>query len=91
LHLASQNGHVEVAQFLVEHGADPSVQDKDGCPPLRSESPGGHIETVQSPAAAQKKVGGLRGIWRRSKDMLKSRSPSLGRKSRASSSRVSQM
>src|SRR5712691_8424181 len=30
LHQASLNGHVEIVDFLVEHGADPTAQDKDG-------------------------------------------------------------
>ena len=62
-------------QSFVEHGADPTVQMKDGWSPLHLASQNGHVEIAQFLAAAQKKVGGLRGIWRRTKDMWKSRGP----------------
>ena len=35
LHQASNGSHLELAQFLVEHGADPTAQDKFGWTPLR--------------------------------------------------------
>jgi predicted Fe-Mo cluster-binding NifX family protein len=43
LHLASQEGHVEVARFLVEQGADATAQAKDGRTPLHWASYRGHI------------------------------------------------
>jgi len=83
LHLASQNGHIGVVQFHVEHGADPTAQDKDRWTPLHSASKNGHAEIVQfliehganlSPhdKDVMTKLWGLRGIWRRTKDMWKS-------------------
>jgi ankyrin repeat protein len=45
-HLASRSGHVEVAQVLVQHGADPTAQDKDGWTPLLWASLSGHVQTV---------------------------------------------
>jgi len=62
-HLASRSGHVEVAQVLVQHGADPTAQDKDGQTPLHWASQSGHVEIVQSlvehgaDPTAQNKVG----------------------------------
>src|SRR6267142_1184259 len=47
LHLASQQGHVEVAHFLVENGADATARDKSGQTPLHEASKGGHIELAQ--------------------------------------------
>ena len=34
LHLASLQGHVDVARLLIEHGADAAAQRKDGMTPL---------------------------------------------------------
>ncbi|NKB67496.1 MAG: hypothetical protein GKR89_10575 [Candidatus Latescibacteria bacterium] len=34
LHLAAWNGHTEAARLLLEQGADPSAEDRGGCPPL---------------------------------------------------------
>jgi ankyrin repeat protein len=48
LHLVSREGHVEVAQFLVEHGADATAQDEDGWTPLHWASERGHIKLAQS-------------------------------------------
>ena len=46
-HLASRSGHVEVAQVLVEHGADPTARDMDGLNPLHLASFHGYVEVVQ--------------------------------------------
>ena len=46
-HLASRSGHVEVARLLVEHGADPTAQHKDGSSPLHLASVNGHVEVVR--------------------------------------------
>jgi ankyrin repeat protein len=57
LHLASKKGHVEVARFLVEQGADATTQakngadvtarDKDGRTPLHQASYGGHVDLAR--------------------------------------------
>ena len=47
LHLASQEGHVAVARFLVEHGADVMSQDRYGRTPLHEASKAGKLEAVQ--------------------------------------------
>jgi Ankyrin repeats (3 copies)/Ankyrin repeats (many copies) len=44
LHLASREGHVEVAQFLVEHGAEVAAEDKYSRTPLHVASDRGHVE-----------------------------------------------
>ena len=46
LHLASGEGHVEVARFLVEHRASVTVQDKDGLTPLHWASLQGRVEVT---------------------------------------------
>lgn len=46
LHVASSQGHVEVARILLDHGADATVQDKYGWTPLHKASEGGHAEVV---------------------------------------------
>jgi ankyrin repeat protein len=43
LHLASQEGHVEVVRFLVEHGVDAAAQDQCGRTPLHRASERGHL------------------------------------------------
>jgi len=45
-YLALHSGHVEVAQLLVEHGADTTAQDQDGWTPLHFVSQNGHVEIV---------------------------------------------
>ena len=47
LHLASREGHLEVAQVLIEHGADLAAQTEDGSTPLHWASERGHVEVVQ--------------------------------------------
>ena len=46
LHLASENGHKEVAYFLLERGTDVSAQNKNGETPLHRASQRGHAEVV---------------------------------------------
>jgi ankyrin repeat protein len=45
--VASLRGHIELAQFLVQHGADATVQDEDQRSPLHEASLGGQIELAQ--------------------------------------------
>eukprot|EP00959_Pyramimonas_sp_CCMP1952_P111071 2323584-Pyramimonas_sp.AAC.1 len=33
LHLAAREGHAKLAQLLIDHGADPSTADHEGCTP----------------------------------------------------------
>jgi ankyrin repeat protein len=47
LHLASQEGHVAVARFLVEQGADVMSRDRYGRTPLHEASKSGKLEAVQ--------------------------------------------
>ena len=63
LHLASKEGHVAVARFLVEQGADVMAQDNYGRTPLHDASRSGSVEAVKfliehgSDATAQAKDG----------------------------------
>ena len=63
LHFASGNGHVQVVQFLVEHGTDATARDKNGSTPLHLASQNGHVEVAQflvehgADAAARDKNG----------------------------------
>ncbi|CAI8053430.1 Ankyrin repeat domain-containing protein 29, partial [Geodia barretti] len=43
---ASQNGHVEVVDKLLQHGATVDLQDKDGDSSLMAASQEGHVEVV---------------------------------------------
>jgi len=45
--LASRRGHVKVAQILLEHGADPASQEKDGRTPLHFASAYGHLDLAR--------------------------------------------
>src|SRR6266850_376569 len=47
LHLALQQGHLEVAQILVEHDADAAAQTKDGRSPVHLVSHEGHVELAR--------------------------------------------
>ena len=47
LHHASREGHIEVARFLVECGADARAQDNYGTTPLHLASEGGHLDIVR--------------------------------------------
>ncbi|XP_013391608.1 tankyrase-1 isoform X2 [Lingula anatina] len=44
LHLAAGYNNVEVAEFLLEHGADVNAQDKGGLIPLHNASSYGHVD-----------------------------------------------
>jgi len=46
LHRASERGHLEPGQFLVEHGAD-AAQDNDGQTPIDRASKMGHVKLAQ--------------------------------------------
>jgi ankyrin repeat protein len=46
-HLESRSRHAEVAQLLVEHGADLTARDNNGCCPLHFASLSGYMELVQ--------------------------------------------
>jgi ankyrin repeat protein len=46
-HLASRRGHLEVAQLLVKHGADPTAGSKLGICPLHLASFSGNMEVLQ--------------------------------------------
>jgi ankyrin repeat domain-containing protein 50 len=47
LHQASGNGHIHVARFLLERGADVTAQAKDGSTPLHLASRRGQVEVVR--------------------------------------------
>jgi len=47
LHRASEQGHVDLAQFLIVHGADVSAQDSDGWTPIERASSKGHLDLVR--------------------------------------------
>src|SRR5216683_2608287 len=48
LHLASRGGHVEIAQFLVNHGVDAAAKNKYGLTPLHLASSLGHLDVARS-------------------------------------------
>jgi len=47
LHLASQNGHMEVAKLLIACGADCNCQAPNGITPLYIASSKGHVEVAK--------------------------------------------
>ena len=47
LHVALRQGNVDVAQLLLEHGADVEAQDDDKCTPLLLASQCGHVEVAR--------------------------------------------
>src|SRR5260221_10547367 len=47
LHRVSLQGHVHVAQLLIEHGADATTQSKDGTTPLHGVSESGHVDVAR--------------------------------------------
>jgi ankyrin repeat protein len=63
LHLASRQGHLEVARVLIKHGADAAAQTVDGRTPLHEASSWGHMELARlliengADAAAQDRDG----------------------------------
>jgi ankyrin repeat protein len=46
LHLASQNGYVKLAHFLVERGSDATAQDNKGITPLHWASERDHVKVL---------------------------------------------
>ena len=45
--IASEGGHMDLAQLPVEYGADATAQRKDWATPLHRTSEGGHVDLVQ--------------------------------------------
>jgi uncharacterized protein len=45
--VALRHGRVDVAQLLLEHGADVDARDNDERSPLHLASDGGHVEAAQ--------------------------------------------
>ena len=99
LDLALQGGHIEVVPFLIDHGANPTVKDEHGSTSSHSAPQDEHVGVAQflikhsADPIAQENLGRLRGIWRRTKDVLKlRRSSSLtSHVSQVSSSRAAQI
>ena len=46
LHRASERGHVDLARFLIEHGADAAAQDEDWTTPLHWASKQGRVDIL---------------------------------------------
>jgi cytohesin len=47
LHYAAMDGRHEIAKLLLEHGADPNIQDNNGRTPLHWAAWKGHLEVVE--------------------------------------------
>ena len=47
LHLASRQGHLDIARFLVEHSANVAAQDQGGSTPLHLASERGHLDLAR--------------------------------------------
>jgi ankyrin repeat protein len=47
LHMASQQGHVDVVRVLLEQGADINKAKNNGCTPLFMASQDGHVDVVR--------------------------------------------
>ena len=94
MHSALENGHAEVAQLLIESGADPVARDKYLMARLRSSLGNGEIQRVQSDpshSAAQTNTWRLRDIWRRTKDIWISSASSSSHDPHGPSPRAPQM
>ena len=47
LHIAAQNGYLEIVELLLEHGANPNVQDNDGRTPLHYAVENCHVDVAR--------------------------------------------
>ncbi|TRM57323.1 ankyrin repeat-containing domain protein, partial [Schizophyllum amplum] len=47
LHRAAEDGHLELARLLVDHGADIEAQEEEGRTPLHLTAEGGHCEVAR--------------------------------------------
>ncbi|KAJ5715120.1 uncharacterized protein N7483_012301 [Penicillium malachiteum] len=50
--IAASNGHADVVQVLIDHGADPNTEGKEGLKPLHLAAKSNHVETVKVLLAA---------------------------------------